>query len=81
MVFYHYSITEKIGSGEFGDVAKGMWKCANLSAEVAVKSLSGNQTHENRVKLLQEAAISSQFKHPNVVQLYGVVDDDNKVRD
>ena len=48
--------------------------------EVAVKSLCGEQTHENRVKLLQEAAITSQFRHPNVIKLYGVVSGNNQVR-
>ena len=27
----------------------------------------------DRVKFLQEAAIMAQFKHPNVITLYGVV--------
>ena len=73
-------ITEKIGSGEFGDVAKGIWRCAEYAVEIAVKTLSGEQSYENRVKLLQEAAITSQFKHPNVVKLYGLVSDRKQVR-
>ena len=74
------SITDKIGRGEFGDVSKGCWKWGDYSMEVAVKSLCGEQTHENRVKLLQEAAITSQFRHPNVIKLYGVVSGNNQVR-
>ena len=74
-------IDERLGSGEFGDVVKGYWKSADYSVEVALKTLSGGQGQEGRRKLLQEAAIMSQFRHPNVVKLYGVVNDDNdKVR-
>ena len=62
-------------------MVNGYWKSADYSVEVALKTLSGGQGQEGRRKLLQEAAIMSQFKHPNVVKLYGVVnDDDDKVR-
>ena len=40
---------------------------------IAVKILNTNVEEEQRVKFLQEAAIMGQFKHPNVVKLYGVV--------
>ena len=72
-------ISDKLGSGEFGDVASGYWKSADYSLEVALKTLSGKQSLDGRKRLLQEAAIMSQFKHPNVVKLYGVVCDDEKV--
>ena len=41
--------------------------------EVAVKSLEGESTEEERVKFLQEATIMGQFKHPNIVKIVGVV--------
>ena len=41
--------------------------------EVAVKTLKEGSGEEDRVKFLQEAAIMGQFKHPNVVTMYGVV--------
>lgn len=69
----------KIGSGEFGSVHKGFWKSADYSVEVAVKTLAGGQGQDGRVKLLQEAAIMSQFKHANVVKLYGVVSAEDQV--
>lgn len=72
-------ISDKLGSGEFGDVARGYWKSADYSLEVALKTLSGQCNLDGRRKLLQEAAIMSQFKHPNVVKLFGVVSDDEQV--
>ena len=41
--------------------------------EVAVKSLEGEPTEEERVKFLQEATIMGQFKHPNIIRIVGVV--------
>jgi serine/threonine protein kinase len=41
--------------------------------DVAVKTLKRGSAREDRVKFLQEAAIMGQFKHSNVVEMYGVV--------
>ena len=49
-----------------------MWVTDASSAPVALKSVKGT-TGQERVKLLQEAAIMGQFAHNNVVRLHGVV--------
>ena len=41
--------------------------------DVAVKMLRPDAPEDEKVKLLQEAAIMGQFLHPNVVKLHGVV--------
>ncbi len=38
-----------------------------------MKTLKEGSGEEDRVKFLQEAAIMGQFKHPNVVNMFGVV--------
>lgn len=68
-----YSVTDKLGSGQFGQVSKGEWASPLGPVVVAVKSLRKNAVDEDRVKFLQEAAIMGQFHHLNVVKLYGVV--------
>ncbi len=61
-----------LGTGQFGTVHKAMWKAQNEKAQdVAVKIISTISV-ENRVKLLQEAAIMSQFAHPNIIRLFAV---------
>ena len=64
-----------LGEGQFSVVRKGMWKRNNASfvLEVAAKTLKLGSGERDKVKLLQEAAIMAQFKHPNVITLYGVV--------
>ena len=68
-----------LGSGEFGTVCKGQWVYADKRLDVAIKVLSDASDETNKVKFLQEAAIMSQFRHPNVIKLYGVVSDGQEV--
>ena len=69
----YFRITELLGSGQFGTVNKGIWQSPAGAVEVAVKTLQSSASQEDRVKFLQEAAINGQFRHPNVVNLLGVV--------
>ena len=67
-----------LGSGQFGTVYKGVLGSGD-EVEVAVKTLKEGSGEEDRVKFLQEAAIMGQFKHHNVVTMYGVVTDGEPV--
>ena len=59
---------------------KAVWKRnEGMEMEVAVKQLKKKATEEDRIKLLQEAFILSQFSHTNIVKLYGVVVEKRKV--
>ena len=40
---------------------------------MAVKTLLSHSSNEALIKLFQEAIVMSQFKHPNVLALIGVV--------
>eukprot|EP00731_Ephydatia_muelleri_P014740 Em0008g460a len=64
-----------LGHGQFGGVHKGKWKSPKGECEVAIKVLDPTKSHhdEDKVTFLQEAAIMAQFKHPNVILLYGIV--------
>ena len=51
-----------------------MWiKTSTDKVEVAVKTFNSQCSESDRVKFLREAAIMGQFVHYNVVQLHGVV--------
>jgi len=72
----HHRVEEELGSGEFGIVARAMWKpSSRKKIEVAVKTLNADVSTKDRVRFLQEAAIMCQFNHMNVVKLHGVVTD------
>ena len=67
-----------LGSGQFGNVEEGTWE-SKADLEVALKTLKEGSIDMDKVKFLQEAAIMVQFKHPNIVILYGVVSDKEPV--
>ncbi len=69
-----------MGSGQFGEVHSGIWLDSHDKVEVAVKTLKKEAGEEDKIRFLQEAAIMSQFNHPNVVTMYGVVTDGEPVR-
>ena len=68
-----YRVTKDLGSGQFGAVSKGIWQSPAGAMDVAVKQLQPGASEEEKIRFLQEAAINGQFRHPNVVQLMGVV--------
>lgn len=77
--YYYFRSHQHLGSGQFGSVARGVWKRNGREKEVALKTL---KTEENmdKIKLLQEAVIMVQFQHPNVLYLYGVAGQEETVR-
>ena len=75
-----HSISQKLGSGEFGTVHLGVWtKTTTDKVQVAVKTLNSQCSESDRVKFLREAAIMGQFVHENVVQLHGVVTEEENM--
>lgn len=68
-----------LGPGSFGSVEQGLWRDGGRTVQVALKLLKQGASRKDKVKLLQEAAIMAQFKHPNVVTLYGVVSKEEPV--
>ena len=77
---YYYRLGDLLGSGQFGMVYKGVLDSVDKGeVEVAVKTLKEGSGEEDRVKFLQEAAIMGQFRHPNVVKMFGVITDGEPV--
>ena len=70
---FGYRTVNQLGSGQFGQVDKGVWHSPGGPVEVAIKTLKAEASEEDKVKFLQEAAIMGQFHHPNIVKLHGVI--------
>ena len=74
------SVSVFIGSGEFGTVHLGLWSNGSANpVQVAVKTLNSRCSELDRVKFLREAAIMGQFVYNNVVQLHGVVTEEENM--
>ena len=77
---YVRSISQKLGSGEFGTVHLGIWSNGSTDpVQVAVKTLHSQCSESDRVKFLREAAIMSQFENSYIVRLFGVVLEEQNV--
>ena len=71
---------QKLGSGEFGVVNLGLWSNGSADpVQVAVKTLNSQCLESDMIKFLREAAIMGQFLHDNVVQLHGVVTEEENM--
>ena len=68
-----FRISTRVGSGQFGEVYKAVWSVSGTTKELAIKTLKPDSKEDEKLKVLQEAAIMGQFFHPNIVRLYGVV--------
>uniref|UniRef100_A0A9J2PLY1 receptor protein-tyrosine kinase n=1 Tax=Ascaris lumbricoides TaxID=6252 RepID=A0A9J2PLY1_ASCLU len=74
-------ITEVIGSGEFGEVCKGVLQPTprvgtfdmSQVQTVAIKTLKPGSSEKSKSDFLMEASIMGQFEHENVIRLIGVV--------
>ena len=74
-----YQVTELIGSGAMGSVFRG--RDPKLKRDLALKTIRINAENVDQRKLitglLEEAAISARFHHPNIVTVYDVADQGN----
>jgi len=63
-------IQEKLGSGNFGDVYKGIWN----GATVALKSIGIEEGFNEEVGILRD------LRHPSIVSFYGIYKDKDEQR-
>lgn len=61
-------LMERLGSGRFGDVWKGVW---NNTTPVAIKTLKSG-VKMNSEDFCAEARIMQKLRHQNLIQLYAV---------
>ena len=52
---------------------EGIWEAKSGNIPVAMKTLREKCSAKDKVRFLQEAVIMAQFRHPNVVIMYGMV--------
>ena len=70
--------------GQFGyQTVRTSWrKTQDQTLDVCMKATYTDEGTDRaeRIKMLQEAAVLAQFRHPNVVRLHGVIYKENVVR-
>ena len=78
-IICEFIIKEKLGEGAFGSVHLGINK--QTGEKVAIKILEKIRLfrYQDKVRLEREIEILKKLKHPNIVQLYGVIETDNQI--
>ena len=71
----HYEILEKVGVGGMGEVYRA--RDTKLNRDVAVKILPQEmaESPERRARFKREASTIAALKHPNIVTIYSVEED------
>ena len=77
---FWFRLGDEIGSGNFGIVYHGVWNHIGTKDQVAIKTLHGEASEEDKIKLLKEAATVQQFLHINIIKFYGVITGGERVR-
>ena len=60
-------------AGQFGQVYRAMLKHGVAPIQVAVKTAKKSSSSKEKAEFMREMTIMSQMMHPNIVRLYGVV--------
>ena len=71
LLLYLYFRVESDNADDFSNIA--IWQRDNNDQ---VPIFLKKSDEDNRVELLQEAAILSQLKHTNIINFYGILKDD-----
>lgn len=69
-------LKEKIGSGNFGDVQRGVFASGLMEVQFAVKMLKSNAVPHQKNEILKEAQTMAALDHPHIVRLIGVCEGD-----
>ncbi|XP_064476823.1 tyrosine-protein kinase SYK-like [Ornithodoros turicata] len=65
-------LKDKIGTGNFGEVHRALFRAGALEVQFAVKSLKESLVDQQKEDILKEAHTMAQLDHPHIVRLVGV---------
>ena len=78
-IICEFIIKDKLGEGAFGSVRLGINK--QTGEKVAIKILEKNKLnkYQDKIRIEREIEILKKLKHPNIVQLYGVIETERQI--
>ena len=73
-IICEFILKEKLGEGAFGSVRLGINKQTGEKVAIKILEKSKLSQYENKIKLAREIEILKKLKHPNIIQLYSVIE-------
>ena len=73
-IICEFILKEKLGEGAFGSVLLGINKQTGEKVAIKILEKSKLSKYENKIKLAREIEILKKLKHPNIIQLYSVIE-------
>ena len=73
-IICEFILKEKLGEGAFGSVRLGINKQTGEKVAIKILEKSKLSKYENKIKLDREIEILKKLKHPNIIQLYSVIE-------
>ena len=78
-IICEFIIKEKLGEGGFGSVRLGINKQTGEKVAIKILEKSKLTRYEDRIRINREIEILKKVKHPNIVQLYSVIQTDKQI--
>ena len=78
-IICHFIIKEKLGEGAFGSVRLGINKQTGEKVAIKILEKSKLKKIEEKIRVQREIEILKKVKHPNIVQLYSVIETERQI--
>ena len=78
-IICEFIIKEKLGEGGFGSVRLGINKQTGEKVAIKILEKSKLTRYEDKIRIHREIEILKKVKHPNIVQLYSVIETEKQI--
>ena len=78
-IICEFVIKDKLGEGAFGSVRLGINKQTGEKVAIKILEKSKLSRYQDKIRLEREIEILKKLKHPNIAQLYSVIETERQI--